>query len=209
MAITLTGCSVKYLPRYEQVGAIPPGHVLVVSKVELRPKVNQQKDIEKIFRGQNAIKRGEVKFLTSPNVDKPVKKGAMIPFDINGGFDFNVSYKDFSFILMPPGKTFIRRGEVVLGTGVASVSVSGGGAMTAHRSFRELYLWGDVKVEIPADAKAVYIGNLIYNHDGKYSTKVRVKDDYKKARRALEKQKIPGIKGKDLKKKLARVIKQN
>jgi len=202
--VALSGCGMRYMPRYEQVGAIPPGHVLVVSRVELKPSVKQQKDIEKLFRGQNAIKRGEVKFLTSTNVDKPVKKGSIIPFDVKGGYDFNVSYKGFSFTVMPPGTTYIRRGEVVLGRGVKGQVSSG----NPNYSFRDLILWGDVKVTIPAGVKAVYIGNLVYEHNGRYGKSMRVKDDYNSAKNALAKQKIPGIKSKDLKKKLASVVKK-
>lgn len=206
---TLTGCGVTYLPRYEQIKAIAPGQVLVVSRVEVRPGVKQQKDIEKIFAGRNAIKRGEVHFLTSPNADKPAKKGAMIPFDVKGGFEFNVSFKDFSFTVMPAVTSYIRRGDITVGKQNAAYSSSGGVTQGAHMSFRDVYLWGDVKFTIPAGAKAVYIGTLVYDHNGRYSTRVRIKDDYKNAKRALEKQKIPGIRGKDLKKRLARVIRKN
>ncbi|MEN8135757.1 MAG: hypothetical protein ABFS18_09530 [Thermodesulfobacteriota bacterium] len=211
MLLIASGCIIsipKYMPRVNDLAAIPPGHVVVVSKVQLKPAISQRIDVEKMFRGANAIKRNEVKFLTAQNVNNPVRKGTMVPFDIKGGYDFNVSFKDFSFNLMPVGTTYIRRGEVVVDSGVGSVS-SMGGAMTGQRSFYDIYLWGDVKVEVPAGAKAVYIGTLVYEHDGKYSKKVKVKDEFKKAQRALEKKKIPGIRGKDLKKNLAKVIRQN
>lgn len=206
--VALSGCGMRYMPRYEQVGAIPPGHVLVVSRAELKPSVKQQKGIEKLFRGQNAIKRGEVKFLTSTNVDKPVKKGSIMPFDVKGGYDFNVSFKGFSFTVMPAGTTYIRRGEVTVGTRNTGYSSSGGVTRGANMGFRDVILWGDVKVTIPAGVKAVYIGNLVYEHNGRYGKSMRVKDDYKRAKRALAKQKIPGIKSKDLKKELARVVRK-
>jgi len=206
--VSQAGCGIRYMPRIDQIGSIPPGHVVVVSRVELQPAIKQQIDVEKIFRGNNAIKKNEVKFLTSPNVDKPVRKGAMIPFDVKGGYDFNVSFKDFSFNLMPVGSTFIRMGDVVVDSGVGAVT-SNGGASTGHRSFYDLYLWGDVQIEIPAGAKAVYIGTLVYEHDGKYSKNVRVKDDFEQAKKALDKKNIPGIKSSDLKKELAKVIRQN
>lgn len=209
MLFALAGCGVTYMPRYEQVGAIAPGQVLVVSRVEVHPEVQQQKDIEKIFAGRNAIKRGEVHFLTSPNADKPVKKGAMMPFDVKGGYEFNVSFQEFSFTLMPAGTTFIRRGDIAVGRQNKAYSSSGGAPQGVHAGFRDVYLWGDVTFTIPAGAKAVYIGTLVYQHDGRYSTNVSVRDDFENAKRALEKQKIPGIRSADLKKVLAKVVNPN
>ncbi len=66
----------------------------------------------------------------------------------------------------------------------------------------------DAEIDIPAGAKAVYIGTFVIEHDGNFSRKVTVKDEYKAALKALKKQNIPGIGPKDVKKKLAKVVRQ-
>ncbi len=81
-----------------------------------------------------------------------------------------------------------------------------------------IMLYGDVKIVVPAKAKAVYIGTIEYRHDLKNTKpnkfgyppkKVVVKDEYEKAIAELAAMKIPGISSKDVVKKLAVVIRDH
>lgn len=70
-----------------------------------------------------------------------------------------------------------------------------------------LYLVKDLKIEIPEKAKAVYIGTIVFRHDGREATGVKVRDDFKQAAKDLMTKNIAGIASKDVVKKLAQVMK--
>jgi hypothetical protein len=79
--------------------------------------------------------------------------------------------------------------------------------MRGSANIESLTLYGDLKIDIPATVKAVYIGTLRYDHNGFESLKVTVVDDYKNAMKELDVMNL-GISSKDVVKNLAKVVRQ-
>ncbi len=61
-------------------------------------------------------------------------------------------------------------------------------------------------LHIPDNVKAVYIGSIVFRHDGKRTTGVQVRDNFKQATKDLAAINIDGISSKDVVKKLARIV---
>jgi hypothetical protein len=64
----------------------------------------------------------------------------------------------------------------------------------------------NIKVTLPAKARAVYIGTITYKHNGKKATEVTVRDEQEEAMQALAKMRFRGVGPKDVVKKLAVVL---
>lgn len=202
----LTGCGVAQLPAYEPGASVPPGKVIVIAKLDLRPGVKQGA-MSKAHFIVGAPEADEARVYTSPVADKPVDKDAVIPFDLTGASQMNLSYAHPSVVLMDPGVRFIRMGEFTL-SATTSWRRNPVGEMRGSANVEKLTLYGDLKLDIPATAKAVYIGTLRYEHNGVESRKVSVVDDYKKTMKELSKMKL-GISSKDVVKRLARVVREH
>lgn len=71
-----------------------------------------------------------------------------------------------------------------------------------------LYLTGDVKLTIPDDVKAVYVGTLVYYHNGQEATRIEVRNEFATAMTHLAKWEIPGIRPEDVVERLAQVVRQ-
>lgn len=204
--IFLSGCGITQFPAYQPGSSVQPGKVLVITKLDLRPGVKQE-PLGKNTYIAGAPKEDEAIIFTSPVADKPVDKEALFPFDLTGACQMNVSYAHPSVVQMDPGVRFVRLGDFTISI-TSDWVYSANGRVARTPKTRCLRLYGDLKLDIPADAKAVYIGTLRYEHDGAKSTKVTVVDDYKKTMAELNKMEL-GISSKDVKKRLAKVIREN
>ncbi|ALC16744.1 hypothetical protein DSOUD_1975 [Desulfuromonas soudanensis] len=202
----LSGCGITNFPAYEAGTAISPGKVLVIAQVDLQPGVEKDKSLKGVVM-INESKDDEVRLFMSPLAEVPVKKGSFFPFSPKGGSTMDLSFIHPSLILMDPGERFVRMGLYTLSAST-SWRPSSSGQMRGSVEFKELHLWGDLKLEIPAGAKAVYIGTLRYSHNGVESQKVSVVDDYKKAMVELNKMNLE-ITSKDVVKRLAQVVREN
>lgn len=194
--------------------AVPAGAVLVIGKITVDPMVEQGNIGVHAPRGTH---RGVVKMHFSGDADKPLDKDALFPFSPSESMDW--SFTKTSFIPLAPGTRFARLGALMLESRMTHY-VAGPGTAPAPRAVDVTYLmlYGDVKIAVPENAKAVYIGTVSYRHDlknavrnkfGYPSKKVVVKDEYKAAMADLAAMKIPGIGPGDVVKKLAVVVREN
>lgn len=202
--LLLSGCAQS--PAYKPGAAIPPGKILVIAQLDLLPGVKQG-TISKTHFTIGAPAADEVRMYMSTVADVPVNKEAMIPFSQEGATRMNLSFTKPSVVLMDPGVRYIRMGEFTLSANTAWRQ-NAGGEMRGGGNVRYLTLYGDLKLNIPANAKAVYIGTLQYDHDGVESKKVRVVDNFKNVMKELDEMKF-GISSKDVVKRLAKVVRAN
>ncbi len=218
MAIAaMTSACAFTTPFRESLGngdAVPAGTVLVIGKITVDPMVEQGNIAVHAPRGTH---RGVIKMHFSGDADKPLDRDALIPFSPSESMDW--SFTKTSFIPLAPGTRFARLGALMLESRMVSYGVGLGGA-PAPRAVDVTYimLYGDVKIVVPANAKAVYIGTVSYRHDlkntrpnkfGYPSKRVVVKDESKAAMADLAAMKIPGIGPRDVVKKLAVVVRDN
>lgn len=197
--VFLSGCALP--PHYnvlEDGQAIPPGQALLIAKFQLDPFVDQGN--LPIYMGKTALKRGEMYVMMFPERKTPYKKGSMMPLPMAGAISANVKFTDTSFIPMPPGDKFIRYGtldQAVTGT-------FDGKNMTT--TIHTLSLMGDVEIDIPQDAKAVYAGTITWHYE---KGNITVKDEYKAAMHELDEAKIPGLTSQNVVKRLAKAFPPN
>jgi hypothetical protein len=202
--LLVAGC-ITQLPALEPGASAPPGKVLVIAQLELNPAVKQG-PMKKAHFIVGAPKSDEARFYLSTVADIPVDKNAVIPFPQKGVNQMNLSFSQPSVILMDPGSRFIRLGDFTVSSST-SWRNNPAGEMRGSANIESLTLYGDLKIDIPATAKAVYIGTLRYDHNGVESKKVTVVDDYKKAMKELDKMNL-GVSSKDVVKSLAKVVRQ-
>ncbi len=203
--VLLSGCTVAQLPAYEPGATVPPGKVLVIAQLELSPAVKQG-TISKTHFTIGAPKADEARVYLSPIADIPVDKDAIIPFSLKGASQMNLSFSQPSVISMDPGEQFIRMGEFTL-SATTSWRRNPVNEMRGSANIEKLMLWGDLRIDIPETAKAVYIGKLRYEHNGAESRKVTVVDNYNEAMKALKEMNV-GISAREVVKRLAKVVRQ-
>ena len=206
LLLLTASCAFPYYKPYQPEISVPPGYAIVISKIQLSPKI--VKKFEGNFKqiGTNLPKDGEIAMFTNPNIEKPLRKSVVNPIPLVGTKQMNISYDDFSYHIMPVGTHYLRYGLLTYGSYNCGTSGSVGTGTRGHTCSRELRVFGDVKFEVPENTKAVYIGTLSYEHDGEMSSKVTVKDESGKLKKALKK--VKGINGRDVKKSLGKVIRQ-
>lgn len=193
--------------------AVPPGTVLVIGKITVDPMVSQGTVIVQAAGGTHV---GVVKMNFGDNAAQPIDRDAMVPFSSTEQMDW--SFTKTSFIPLQPGTRYARIGTLMLDSKRYTYGVSRGGAPApGGADITYLMLYGDVKIVVPAKAKAVYIGTIVYQHDlqntrpnrfGYPSRRVFVRDDYDKAMADLAAMKIPGVRPKDVVKRLASVVRE-
>ncbi len=198
----------------EKGEGVPPGKVLLIGKLTVEPMVEQGNVVVQAPRGTH---KGVIKMNFGADADQPLDKEAMVPFSSTEQMDFD--FKKTSFIPVDPGTRFARLGTLMLDSSRYTYGVSVGGApRPSGVEITYIMCYGDVKIAVPQNAKAVYIGTIVYQHDlkntkpnrfGYPSKRVVVHDEYSQAMRDLAAMKIPGIAPKDVVKKLAVVIRPN
>lgn len=212
LSLTMTvACSGAFQAALEKGKPVPPGTVLVIGKITVDPMVEQGNIGVQAARGTHV---GIIKMNYGDNAAQPIDRDAMAPFSATEQMDW--SFTKTSFIPLLPGTRYARLGTLMLDSRRYTYGVSSGGSPAPGGvNITYLVLYGDVKIVVPQNAKAVYIGTIIYQHDlktakpnmiGYPSNKVIVKDEYDKAMADLAAMKIPGITQKDVVKRLAVVI---
>lgn len=199
------GCGLPQHARLAPGNPVPTDKVLVVTRTQFNPPISQNFDYEKYCVGPGCAGQGEVELFLYPDNGKEITMDPNASTPLKGASEMHVSFEGFSFILMPPGKWYIRHG-IVTHTRQQTDETVICGTSIARYSYQKLLISGDLEVKIPLDARAVYIGDLLYDHDGSMTQKVRVRDEYNQARKALEKMNFMDIKGSDLKRMLATVV---
>ena len=184
--VFITSCG-SFTPALIKGGEIPPGTVLVIGKFVVDPPWYLNDAKPKPGEGKLSIMTG-----ITNDLSIVVKEDKIYTTDIN----LHTPLYDVFYYPLTPGTKYIRHSQVLKPIG-------------EHRSgatvFDVLKLYKNIKLTIPKKAKAVYIGTIIYKHDGERIRSVTVRDEYKKALRDLAKMKIPSLRSRDVVKKLAKV----
>lgn len=185
--VFITSCG-SFTPALKKGAEIPPGMVLVIGKFVVDPPWYLNDAKPKPGEGKLSIMTG-----ITNNLSTVVKEDKIYTTDIN----LHTPLYDVFFYTLPRGSKYIRHSQVLKPIG-------------AHRSgatvFDVLKLYKNIKLNIPKKAKAVYIGAIVYRHDGERLRSVTVRDEYRKALRDFSKMKIPGLRSRDVVKKLAKVM---
>ena len=203
LASTVSACSMLTAPlssSLKQGQGVPSNQVLVIGKFLLDPHVEQGS-----LTGMSAARgtlRGVIKLLLTKELSQPVKPEDLVPLAPDELID--VKFPGTSFIPLTPGTRYVRLGQY-------ATSASGRFVNPATSSMRiadvnTLWLYADIKLTIPANAKAVYIGTVVYKHDGYNTSAVAVRDEYADAMQQLTAMKLSNIRPKDVVKSLATAV---
>jgi hypothetical protein len=207
LSVAISGCAALTAPlssSLEPGESVPSDKVLVIGKVVLDPPV-EQGEIRGVIaaRGTTA---GVIKFMVSKDLETSINPNDMIPY-MSPDEIWDMKYPGMSFLPMTPGVRYLRIGQYTTSTHGHQYNTAGsttGGTLIVDSSY--LWLFADIKITVPAGAKAVYIGTLDYSNDGTNATAVRVKDEYAAAMRQLAAMKIPGLTPRNVVKSLAVVV---
>lgn len=199
-----SGCA-PFLGSLKEGESLPDGQVLLVGAVALDPPVEQGTFVNIDVMGAS---QGVMRIALTKDLSKKVDLGSAMP--ISPDEVLLMKLKGISCIPLPPGIRYVRLGIVDLSTRASNLTTpTGPGGSPGFKGIdvSALYLIGDLKLEIPEKAKAVYIGTIVFKHDGREATGVQVRDDFKQATKDLAANKFPGIAVNDIVKKLAKVVK--
>ena len=180
LVLLIVGCGSFVEPLLKEE-AVPEGKVLVIGKVNVSPHFGKggKEEWDYIMMSMNDDLGRSVNSIDDA-IDPAIGKVFFFP--------------------LSPGTKFFRVGQVMIPSG----SRAGvGGPRTTYDVLRMLR---NIKVSIPAKARAVYIGTITYKHNGEKATDVTVRDEQDEAMQALAKMHFPGVASKDVVKKLAVVL---
>jgi len=201
--LAVAGCEPFY-GSLKEGEALPEGKVLLVGAIALDPPVEQGRIVSIDVRGAS---RGVIRFALTNDLSKKVNPQAPMP--ISPDEVLLMKLKGLSCIPMQPGTRYIRMGMLDKSSQYSILAPPGpNGVSTGFKGVdvSSLRLVGNLKIDIPDNVKAVYIGTIVYRHDGKRTTGIQVRDDFKQATKDLAANNIVGISSKDVVKKLARVV---
>ena len=187
------GCGPSFTPALQKGEAVQSGMVLVMGKIVIDPVWFTKKDIE-----QQGGEIPNIRIGMTYDLSKEATEGKLYYPDEG----VNPILSEFFYYPLSPGNRYIRSGMVFKVKGHHMVGVAKGQAV-----YDVLNFFRNIRFEVPPNAKAVYIGTIVYKHDGKHATAILVRDEYSEAVQELEKMKMPGIRAGDLKKRLAVVVK--
>lgn len=187
------GCGPSWTPALQKGDAVQSGLVVVMGKIVIDPIWFTKNDIEK----QDG-KMPNVRIGITYDLSQEVSEGRLY-FPDEGILP---TLGEIFYYPLTPNKRFIRSGMVFKVKGHHMAGMNAGQAY-----YDVLNLFRNVSFEVPPNAKAVYIGTIVYKHDGKHARAILVRDEYEEASRELEKMKFSGIHAGDLKKRLAVVVK--
>lgn len=201
VALVFAGCA-PFHGSLKAGESVPEGKVLLVGAIVLDPPLEQGTLVGYDVRGAS---RGIIRFGVTKDLSGKVDRQSLAttPFDEV----LLLSMKDLSCIPLQPGTRYLRIGIMDQSSHFSIPVVDGGKPGFRGVDVTSLYLVKDVKIDIPSNAKAVYIGTLVFRHDGSQATSVQVRDDFKQAAKDLAVKSIPGLSAKDMVKKLAQVVK--
>lgn len=202
----LTGCAslsaIYSAPRYRSLADTQtpaPGEVLVIGRFVLDPPVEQ--GVLSYYDPWDS--KQNISFAMTGDLATPVDLDStfpVIPDEI-----LLAEYEATSFVPMPPGTRYLRLGSYAI-TAYCSVQAIGptGGCRAMHSE--SVQLAQDIRIDVPAGADAVYIGTIVFEHDGESGTRAYVRDDFRAALRELDALGIPGINSSNVSKSLAEVV---
>jgi hypothetical protein len=200
-ALAIAGCA-PFLGSLKEGEAVPDGKVVLVGAVALDPPLEQGTLVSYDVRGAS---RGIIRFGVTNELKGKVDLQAFPPISSDEVFLMNM--KGLSFIPLQAGTRYLRLGIMDHSSHYSVPVVINGTPGFRGVDVKSLYLVKDIKVDVPRDAKAVYIGTLVFKHDGKQATSVQVRDEFKQAAADLAAKHIPGLTAKDMVRKLAQVVK--
>ncbi len=179
-----TGCGSFVEPLLKNE-SVPAGKVLLIGKVNVSPHFGNVPEGE----------RDDIMMSMNDDLSRSVNSiDEAIDPDIGKVFYFPVS----------PGNKFFRVGQVMVPNGGHTLSRG-----YARQTYDVLRMLRNIKLTIPPNARAVYIGTITYKHNGEKSTEVTVRDEQEEAMKALAKMHFRGLSPKDVVKKLAVVLKES
>ncbi len=204
-ALVLAGCATFTMPYavpLEQKEAAPPGTVLLVGQFVLDPPVKQGPIGVHAPRGKH---EGVIKLYMTYDLRGKIDVNKAFGNPVDEGMD--VSFSGLSVVPLAPGEHFIRMGSVMK-SGVLRTQNMGPTGMAPNMNVEAQFiqLVRDIRIVLPRDAKAVYVGRIVFRHDGRQALGVSVTDDYANAMKDLAGKRIAGLDSKDVRKKLAEVI---
>lgn len=202
MSLAVSACSVLTAPLSSSLKSgdqVPTGKVLVIGKFVLDPDVKQG-SLAGMAAGRGTL-REVIKLFATKDLSQKIKPDAIAPLSVEEMID--ARYPGTSFLPMAPGTRYVRMGEY-------ATSAAGGYVNPATSSMRvgnvnKIRFFSDIKLAIPANAKAVYIGTVVIRHDYYNATSVSVRDEYNDAMQQLAAMKLSNIKPRDVVKSLATV----
>lgn len=180
-------CS-SFSPMLKKGEAIPAGQVLVIGKITVDPPMYKP--------GERPAPDDEAQAVVlvglTHDLSKPYADGALnVPDEAINPFP-----EELFYALLSPGVRYIRNGQVR-----KPVVVWG------RAEFEVIDFYKNIKIEVPANAKAVYIGTIQYKWNGKKALSVSIRDDYEQAMREFSSMKVPGVKPGDVVRKIAVLMK--
>lgn len=208
LVLILSGCaglSAMYsAPKYRSLADAQtpaPGEVLVIGRFVLDPPVQQ--GVLNYYDPWDS--KQNITFAMTGDLDTPVDLEALIyvvPDEI-----LLAEYDATSFVPMPPGTRYLRFGSYEI-TSYCSVQEIGpsGGCRAMHSE--SVQLVENVRITIPAGADAVYIGTIVFEHDGETGSRTYVRDEFRAALRELDALGIPGLDSRNVSKQLAEIVEQ-
>jgi len=181
LALLLTGCG-SFVEPLLKGEAVPEGKVLMIGKVIVSPHFGKVDKDEKDY----------IMMSMNDDLNRSVNSidDAIDP-DIGKVFYFPVS----------PGAKYFRVGQIMVPNGRYTVAKGG-----AKPNYDVLRMLRNIKVTIPAKARAVYIGTITYKHNGEKAIEVTVRDEQEEAMQTLAKMRFRSVAAKDVVKKLAVVL---
>jgi hypothetical protein len=184
ICIAATACG-SFSPALNKGEQVPPGKVLVIGKFIIDPPWYLNNDKTKTGEEQLNIMAA-----MTNDLSKKVKENTIYTADVN----IDATLYEVFYFPLPPGTKYIRNSQVMNPVGQRH-----SGAVM----FDVLKFYRNIKLDIPSRAKAVYVGTIVYKHDGKRMISVAVRDDYTEMLHDFAKMKIPGLKPADIVKKIA------
>lgn len=186
--VFLAGCG-SFTPPLQMGQEVPAGKVLVIGKFMIDPPWYLRG--KKPEPGEKPENMQNIMVAMTRDLSKELTEKTFFKADMN----LDITLYESFYYAIPPGTMYIRKSQVMR-------PLRWTNAMGATM-FDVLIFMRNVKLDIPANAKAVYIGTILYKHDGKRMLSVSVQDEYGQMLRDLPSMKIPGLKSGDVVKKLA------
>lgn len=199
LTVSCAMLTVPYGTPIESGGSIPEGKVLLIGEFVLNPPVKargKDKDVINLYM-TNDLRGTIVTDSISGILRNPAMDEGML-----------VKFTGLSSIALSPGERYIRYGRYMKYNSVSGGYWGSGPGQGSSPTVEEdsIDLVKDIKISLPANAKAVYIGKIIFQHDNSRAIGVKIVDNYEDAMQEFAKLKIAGVKTSDIKKKLAVLI---
>lgn len=202
-SLVSSGCA-PFRSSLKEGESLPSGKVLLIGAVALDPPVEQGDFVHHDVMGAS---KGVMRVALTRDLSQKVDVNSLASLSIEEALLMKM--KESSFIPLQPGVRYIRLGIVDLSSRASRLTMPAGPSGSAGFKgidVSSLYLVRDLKLDLPEGVKAVYVGTIIFKHDGTKATGVKVRDDFKQALKELAAMKIDGLSSKDVVKKLAHVV---